>query len=134
MGALTMRSPILTLFLGLFPCLIASRNLSNVIGVAGAGWLHLEDWMFSWPMDSGLPPTDYEYSLVDTQRGSPQGRLFPSALMADHNFSAANNYSSVQPWYSEGDLVTESINRFGALATVGAFIAHRNRYWSEEDL
>ena len=51
-------------------------NVSTIAGAAGAGWLHLEDWMFSWPLNqsSGLPPMDYPYVTVDTVRGTPQVR------------------------------------------------------------
>ena len=63
-----------------------AANLSHIKGVAGAGWLHLEDWMFSWPMDQGLPPVDYDYSLVDTQRGRESGP-FATCCTAECTFA-----------------------------------------------
>jgi len=93
-----------------------------------------QDWMFSYPIERGLPPTDYPYDLVDTQRGSPQGRLFPSDLVEDHSFDSEGAYSTIKPWYSEGDLVTETTSRIGVNKTIEAFVAHRDRYWTDADL
>ena len=62
-----MASPLFLCFLMVSGALAV--NLSHVNGVAGAGWLHLEDWMFSWPSPDSLPSTSYSYDLVDTQRG-----------------------------------------------------------------
>merc|ERR1712086_1218323 len=90
--------------------------------------------MFSYPIERGLPPTDYPYDLVDTQRGSPQGRLFPSDLVEDHSFDSEGAYSTIKPWYSEGDLVTETTSRIGVNKTIEAFVAHRDRYWTDADL
>merc|ERR1711871_1080512 len=112
---------------------VSARNLSATVGVAGAGWLHLEDWMFSFPMGRGLPSADYQYDLVDTQRGSPQGRLFPSDVVQAHPFTPATN-ATVEPWYCEGDLTTATTARIGAAATIDAFVKHRTTYWSEQDL
>jgi len=111
-----------------------AANLSHIKGVAGAGWLHLEDWMFSWPMDQGLPPVDYDYSLVDTQRGSPQGRLFPSDLLRAHAFTEATNYSTITPWYCEGDLVSQTVTAVGVQKTIELFRTHREQYWTDDDL
>ena len=89
--------------------------------------------MFSFPMGRGLPSADYQYDLVDTQRGSPQGRLFPSDVVQAHPFTPATN-ATVEPWYCEGDLTTATTARIGAAATIDAFVKHRTTYWSEQDL
>ena len=88
--------------------------------------------MFSWPSPDTLPSTRYSYDLVDTQRGSPQGRIFPSDIYRAHQFAPSN--STIPPWYSEGQLTSATVEALGTERTIEAFRAHRDQYWTDDDL
>lgn len=82
--------------------------MGNIRGTAGAGWLHLEEWMF----------TDSNFGEVASPDFIKQGRIFPSNYIPRE---------LVDPWSSEGDLVRDTALNLG-------FAAHGNNETGFEEM
>ena len=88
----------------------------GVAGVSLNGWLQLEEWFYS--QDA--------HSLVDAEPGTTQGVVFPPAFPTPESLGFE--------WASEGDLVSKLAASFGEDAAVAAVVAHRESYFTAEDV
>ena len=92
------------------------RPADGVSGVSLNGWLQLEEWFFS--MDGS--------SLVDASAGMTNGAIFPPAFPTPESLGFE--------WASEGDLASKLSDAVGEEAAVAAFVAHREAYFSGQDV
>jgi len=88
-------------------------NQANIRGVNVGGWLLIEEWMFS----NGM------YDKVAELRDEPQGVILPPML--------PNGYGG--KFFSEGDMINQLNDKFGADKTVEILEAHRESYVTADD-